>query len=143
MTAKNTPPATAPSYTLRDIRTFVGYDGYGLEADVYLAKRKVASIYDAADGSPLRIEYAGGKQKTALHKFAARWYTESGVEADHEAIRAEVLAKHGKVTNCRPDAQGKLESWVNAEIDRIPPRLWNPSRSARCQPGKPASDGVC
>lgn len=140
MTAKKTTPAAATAYTLRNIKTFVGYDGYGLEADVYLAKQKVASIYDAADGGPLGIEYAGGKQKAALHKFAARWYMESGVEAEHEAMHAEVLAKHGKVTDHRPDAEGKLESWVNAEIDRIPPRLWIPCRPARCQPGKRQSE---
>ncbi|MCY0854949.1 hypothetical protein [Cupriavidus sp. D39] len=61
------------------------------------------------------------------------------MEAEHEAMRAEVLAKHGKFTDHHPDAEGKLESWVNAEIDRIPPRLWNRSRPARCQPGRPAA----
>jgi hypothetical protein len=131
MTAKNTPPAAAPVYTLKDIKTFVGSDGCGLEANVYLARRKVASVYDAADGSPLQIEYAGAEQRAALHEFAARWYTESGVDAEHEAMRTEALAKHGKVTDHRPDVEGKLESWVNAEVNRIPSRRWNRSYRTR------------
>lgn len=67
-------------YTLTKIKTFIGREGYGLNADIERDGRKVAFVLDDASGGEVRVDFFvgmrsdGAEQRKAAHEFALAWY---------------------------------------------------------------------
>jgi len=49
-------------YSLKAVKTFVGRDGYGLNANLYKGKKNVATIFDAGDGGEMDINWVDFKE---------------------------------------------------------------------------------
>jgi len=49
-------------YSLKAVKTFVGRDGYGLNANLYKGKKKVATILDTGDGGEMDINWVDFKE---------------------------------------------------------------------------------
>lgn len=46
-----------PDYTVKNIKSFRGTDGYGYNATIYCDGKKIAFAMDGADGAPLNVEW--------------------------------------------------------------------------------------
>ena len=57
-------------YTVKAIKTFVGMEGHGFNADLYLNNNKIAFVYDDASGGEIHFEFKTPNQETDFQKFA-------------------------------------------------------------------------
>ena len=57
---------------LKNVKTWLGQEGYGLQASVYIDKKKVGLVTDDAYGGPLRFDF----DTTELDKRAEKYRTE-------------------------------------------------------------------
>lgn len=64
--------ASIKGYSLKAIKTFLGQEGYGFSANIYLNKKKIGFVYDNADGGQLSINIDNalyGDFETAVKKY--------------------------------------------------------------------------
>lgn len=55
-----------PDYTVKNIKSFRGHEGYGFNVDLCCNGKKVAFVMDQADGAPVHIEWESSKDKEDL-----------------------------------------------------------------------------
>lgn len=61
-----------PKYTIKNLKTFIGHEGHGYNADLYRDGKKVAFLIDAADGGELTIHWAD-MSKPRVEGLCRRW----------------------------------------------------------------------
>ena len=57
-------------YTVKAIKTFIGMEGHGFNADLYLNNNKIAFVYDDASGGEINFQFNTPEQETDFQKFA-------------------------------------------------------------------------
>lgn len=98
-------------YTVTKIKTFLGREGYGLNATLCRDKKAVAFIMDSGNGGMVDFDWVDQKRG------------ESAEEAMFKGFIAEVVppdpADKGSNLDPLTIQQFAMEQWVNAEVDRI------------------------
>lgn len=59
---------------LKAVKTFVGHDGYGLNANLYLNNKKVAFVLDEGCGGELDIQFFDKEKRDEVFAIANRYY---------------------------------------------------------------------
>lgn len=59
-------------YTVKAIKTFIGMEGHGFNADLYLNNNKIAFVYDDASGGEIHFEFKTPNQETDFQDFAVK-----------------------------------------------------------------------
>lgn len=60
-----------PKYEVKNVKSFIGREGYGFNASLYRDGKKVAFVYDMADGGPTRYDWEDRKEEAILDAYAA------------------------------------------------------------------------
>jgi len=68
-------------YSVKNIKSFVGHDGYGFNANLYRGKKKVAFCLDDARGGEVDIQWLDWKDRTEAKLLDAHVATLPKVEA--------------------------------------------------------------
>lgn len=61
--------ASLKDFALKNIKEFVGKDGYGLTASMYLHGKRIGSYTDHADGSPEIVSYVSDEAEKEMRKL--------------------------------------------------------------------------
>lgn len=61
--------ASLKDFALKNIKEFVGEDGYGLTASMYLHGKRIGSYADHADGSPEIVSYVSDEAEKEMRKL--------------------------------------------------------------------------
>jgi len=59
---------------LKGVKTFIGTDGYGLSANLYLKGKKVASVLDEGNGRGLNVSFLDNSKKDEIFTIAQKYY---------------------------------------------------------------------
>lgn len=59
---------------LKSVKTFIGTDGYGLNANLYYKGKKVAFILDKGNGGPLNIQFMPNVKQEDIFDIAQKYY---------------------------------------------------------------------
>jgi hypothetical protein len=116
-------------YELKNIKTFLGREGHGLNAVICRDGKPVAFVLDDANGGMIEIDFTNPGQTAASYEankrtarqeeelaleFAANWFKTSPDAAyareQSEKIKAEFSNAHDTPRDC-------LESWINTTVD--------------------------
>lgn len=121
MTAQ--PAATAAKFTLNGIKTFVGREGYGLNANILKDGKKVGVVLDDARGGEVDIDFKDRNIDAEFHAFTAAWFDANG-EREKSLAR---LAEWGSAVTpetYNPSAQSMAETWINNFVDSAKEEKW-------------------
>lgn len=61
--------ASLKGFSLKNIKEYVGEDGYGLTASMYLHGKRIGSYTDHADGSPEIVSYVSDEAEKEMRKL--------------------------------------------------------------------------
>lgn len=114
--------ATA-KFTLNGIKTFVGRDGYGLNANILKDGKKVGVVLDDARGGEVDIDFKDRNIEAEFMAFTAAWYNANG---EREKSIAEFAEMGSSVTpeNYTPSAKDMAETWINNFVDSAAQEKW-------------------
>lgn len=110
------PAATAAKFTLNGIKTFVGRDGYGLNANILKDGKKVGVVLDDARGGEVDIDFNDRIIEAEFLAFTAAWFNANG---EREKSLAQFAEWGSAVTpeNYNPSNQDMAETWINDFVD--------------------------
>jgi hypothetical protein len=57
-------------YTVKNVKTFMGTEGYGYNCNLYRDGKKVAEVIDAADGGSVNFYWVGKGEAEAFSRYA-------------------------------------------------------------------------
>lgn len=118
-----------PQFTLAKVKTFIGNEGHGLNAEITMDGAAVAFVLDEATGGMLQVDWftMQGRQRSRgndaaraeLLQHARAEYEREGGDAAHESRRKEMgLWFEGCGLSQRSD-HDMIEHWVNEEFARV------------------------
>ncbi len=102
------------TFTVKNIKTFTGREGYGYSCNLYLNNKKVAVVTDNADGGPLDIFWNGPKifdvtTRSLDFEISQEYLTHKGTEA--ESILEKMIMELPMIS-----IQGSQPFYSNSEI---------------------------
>lgn len=104
-------------YTVRKLKSFIGMEGYGFNADLYRDGKKVAFVIDDASGGCLDIQWVGGhksEEAAKLREYVKSLPTfklngvEANVEVDEDLFIGELVNDAFLVKDLRSKMKGKV-----------------------------------
>lgn len=102
------------TFTVKNIKTFTGREGYGYSCNLYLNNKKVAVVTDTADGGPLDIFWDGPKifdvtTRSFDFEKSQQYLIHKGTEA--ESILEKMIMELPMIS-----VQGSQPFYSNSEI---------------------------
>lgn len=119
------------TYALTKIRTFLGREGYGLNAVITRDGKPVAFVMDDASGGEVEVDFTNPLQNARsyeaskgtskieereAHAFALDWLTTSP-QAEHARQQEKELAAMYPESHRAPSGADALNSWINFMVD--------------------------
>lgn len=102
-------------YSLKGIKTFTGNEGIGLNATIYLGKRKIADVLDDANGGDVQIHYIAREEEAPFVAMVEAWFTASGEEQRWN----EEMQKLCAGSDLKPEPArliSKIDQWIDARL---------------------------
>lgn len=118
-----------PQFTLAKVKTFIGNEGHGLNAEITMDGQAVAFVLDDASGGMLQVDWftMQGRQRSrgneaaraALLQHARADYDSAGGDAAHEARLKELGLWFEGCGLSQRSEHDLIEHWVNEEFARV------------------------
>jgi hypothetical protein len=83
-------------WTMRNVSTTLGREGYGLLAEILFEGRLAATVRDYADGSEMQVDWEDVDLADQFAHFAERWTKESGDEDRRRAMYYQLWSECGE-----------------------------------------------
>lgn len=81
--------AKIKGYELKKVETWTGREGYGLNADIHLAGKKIGRIEDDAGGGEVDLEFISPQEKEKINVAATAYFKETGKAEEYDGVIIE------------------------------------------------------
>jgi len=81
-------------WAVKAVKTFIGNEGYGFNANLYLKGKRVAFVYDDASGGPVRFQWADQEAESAMTAFCATQPPKRGYPYDPDFMACELVDEY-------------------------------------------------
>lgn len=92
-------------YLVKNVKSFIGREGHGFNANLYRGKKKIAFTYDDASGGEIRVDwveggYSGGEEGQLLKEYIStlpelenEWEPNRPIPVDEQIFVSDCVAK--------------------------------------------------